>query len=353
MRALTYIVLFLVAFSARIEPQEIPLLYPIDEFPVSGWEGGSVHSWCEPGGEIYLQGLGSAMPIAKLSAEGRVLERFGLDSVPNPEVKRGFLQSFAVGPGDNVFLLVRGKSDQVFIVEFNEEGVYQQTVEAHEKDFLPYHIAVFPTHDFLLTGVKLGPQTLSKAGGESSLFSGPLTAAFDPRGQLLKEVSLPEDITRKAAAKEFSVSLSGPTREDNALAMSVGEGGAVPGADGNVYLLRASDPPIVYVVSSAGEVIRRMVLDPPAKKLNARFGGMAAGRLVVLFDSRPRGLASRIATPYTTSWYSLYDAQTGDRLIDYKPSPELKGAFVCSAGNDFVFLGMRDRRLVLIDAKPR
>jgi hypothetical protein len=131
-----------------------------------------------------------------------------------------------------------------------------------------------------------------------------LTAVFDPRGQLLKEVSLPEDITREAATKELGASLSGPTREDNALAMSVGKGGAVPGPDGNIYLLRASDPPAVYVISSAGEVIRRVVLHPPAKGLSARFGGMAAERLVMLFDSRPRGRARGISTPYPTEWYS-------------------------------------------------
>jgi hypothetical protein len=159
MRVLVYSILFFVTFSVRIEPQEIPFIYPTDEFPVSGWEGGSVHSWCESGGEIFLQRLGSAMPIAKLSAEGRVLERFGLDSVPNPEVKQGFLQSFAIGPGGSIFLLVRGKSDKVFIVEFNDEGVYQQTVDVQENDFFPYHLAVFPTHDFLLAGIKLGPLT--------------------------------------------------------------------------------------------------------------------------------------------------------------------------------------------------
>jgi hypothetical protein len=58
MRVLVYIILFLVTFSVRIGPQEIPFIYPTDEFPISGWEGGSVHSWCESGGEIFLQGLG-------------------------------------------------------------------------------------------------------------------------------------------------------------------------------------------------------------------------------------------------------------------------------------------------------
>jgi hypothetical protein len=66
-------------------------------------------------------------------------------------------------------------------------------------------------------------------------------------------------------------------------------------------------------------------------------------------ESRARG----ISTPYTIEWYSLYDAQTGDHLIDYKPSPGLKGAFVWSTCNDFIFLGMRERKLVLIHAKPR
>jgi hypothetical protein len=52
-------------------------------------------------------------------------------------------------------------------------------------------------------------------------------------------------------------------------------------------------------------------------------------------------------------WYSLYDAMTSDHFMDYEASPELRGSFVCSTGNDFIFLGMQDQNQALIHAKPR
>ncbi len=240
-------------------------------------------------------------------------------------------------------------------MEFNDEGKYQQTVELKARGIFPYHIAVFPTHDFLLAGVRLGFEASPKASTQSTFFTGPFTAVFDPRGEVVKQISLTEDISKKEAAKQLGSSLSGPTREDNALAMAIGKGGAIPGSDGNVYLARAGHVPLVYVISSRGEVIRRMVLDPPAQGLDAMLCGMAAGKLIVSFSERassgpPKG---GVALPRAIQWYSLYDAQTGEHFIDYKQSPEVTGSFVCSTGNDFVFLGMQDRNLALIRAKPR
>ncbi len=354
MRTFLGTVALLLAFSSVSRPQDVPLLYPTDKVDISGLVGLFAHTWCDATGDIYLEAWGDQTPITKLSSEGRALARFSLDSAPDPELKHGWLQSFSVDPWGNMFALVSNwNSGRAFIVEFDDEGKYEQTVELKAKGIFPYHIAVFPTHDFLLTGVKVGSTALPKGASQSNFFTGSFTTVFDPRGEVVKEVSFPEDTSKKEAAKDRGAGLSGPNSRDNAFAMVIGEGGAIPAPDGNVYLVRASQSPLVYVISSQGEVIRQMVLDPPAPGLSAWLRGMAAGKLILSFQKASRGPRHGVSVPAVTEWYSLYDAQTGEHLIDYKVSPELKGAFVCSTGNDFIFLANQDRRTFLIHAKPR
>jgi len=83
--------------------------------------------------------------------------------------------------------------------------------------------------------------------------------------------------------------------------------------------------------------------------------GMAAGKLIVSFSERAAGgpAGPGVKRPQAVKWYSLYDAMTGDHFMDYEASPELRGSFVCSTGNDFIFLGMQDQNQALIHAKPR
>jgi len=358
MRSFLCMLALLLVFSPVSEGQEAPLLYPAGKVDITGLVGLFANPSCDADGNVYLEAWGGQRPIIELSPDGKVLAKFSLSSVPGQVLKHGWLQSFSIDPWGNVFALVSNwKSGEAHIVEFDSDGEYEETIKLKSKGIFPYHLAVFPTHDFLVTGVNVGSGTLPKGATQTNFFTGSFTAVFNPYGELVKEVSPPEDVSKKEAVKEAAKghkgSLSGATSNDNAFAEVIGKGGAIAGPDGNVYLVRASRPPLVYVISSNGNVIRRMVLHPPAPGLSPWLRGMAEGRFVLSFQAASSGPEPGIKRPTTVEWYSLYDVQTGDNIVNYKLSPKLNGAFVCSTGNDFVFISKQGQRTYLIHAKPR
>jgi hypothetical protein len=66
-----------------------------------------------------------------------------------------------------------------------------------------------------------------------------------------------ERITKAAASGDADF-VSSPQAPNMAITL----GDVVAGADGNAYLMRRTNPTIVYVISPASEVLRRLSLDP-------------------------------------------------------------------------------------------
>jgi len=64
-------------------------------------------------------------------------------------------------------------------------------------------------------------------------------------------------------------------------------------------------------------------------------------------ENNPKGPAAR-------RFYSLYDAVTGERLVDYVPPPGTAGTFACYTANGLTFLGAgQDRHMILQHARTR
>jgi len=57
----------------------------------------------------------------------------------------------------------------------------------------------------------------------------------------------------------------------------------VLGSDGNAYLLRATSPALIYVISANGEVVRKLRIDSPGPGLLPRHMKAAPGRLAISF----------------------------------------------------------------------
>lgn len=127
-------------------------------------------------------------------------------------------------------------------------------------------------------------------------------------------------------------------------------GGVEVGSDGNAYIIRGAHFPIVYVLTSSGEVVRRMVLDPPAPDVYPLEESLSGDRLMVAYGNLPNSARGQMGYD---QFYSVYDALSGDHLYDYKPSPELKGVLACYTQNAFIFLGGTETgALKLIRAEP-
>lgn len=333
----------LLAFCGELAGQEPAVLKPSSKVVLSGnFEAMIIDpARCDQEGNIYLKGVESA-PVTEISPEGREIARFSLDSVPDPEVKRGSFYAFALNPRGGVFELVHTER-QTFIVSFDSDGEYEGTVKLNAPGVYPYRIAAFPTGEFLLVGSVQGE------GGAAAGVSAD-TAIFDARGDLVKTLSLVQDPAENPSTSPANPKAKGKIGErDVETERIIGSGDVFVGPDGNAYLVRNSKSPVVYVVTSQGTVVRRVILRAPAEGLWPTGAPLIApGKIIIPFGKGNSGRTLRY-----TELYSVYDAQSGDHLLDYAPAPELRGGLLCYAHNAFVFLGVQDRQMALIFATAR
>jgi len=221
--------------------------------------------------EFATQAFQKITPTGSASAAFRVT-----DAVPGTGTKPVVGRDFFVTASGRVFQLAWVVRDDVYVVEFAQDGsVKSRTqLQTYGRVKSPYHLAVFDTGEYLLTG----------DAGKDGLV--PFTAVFAPDGRLLKEIREPED-------EEASRNASPADRDSRSLATVGGNGGTdfvrfggvAMGSDGNAYLLHGTTSfALVYVISSGGDVVRKLRIDSGTSDLIARSIKYYAGRLAIEFD---------------------------------------------------------------------
>lgn len=217
------------------------------------------------------------------------------------------------------------------------------------------------------------------------------TAIYDPSGRFVREVTLPGDVVNDLAGDNGSVqqgikkgeaptpagkvgepldaadkaqSVAGaqtqavPTRLPKAgesFDLSVATGDVVSGPDGNLWILRASDPLRLYAVSSAGEVVRHFQFSPPAPGLKPfDFGFTGPEQIFFKFvhfagSSGPSSGSPNVLGVFNAvserfdALYALPDTEKGFRVL------------ACSDGHGgFLYLGgTADNHLAVYDYVPQ
>jgi hypothetical protein len=171
-----------------------------------------------------------------------------------------------------VFQVALARSD-IFVVELAPDG----SVKAKTKLTLgvyaqPWHLAVFESGEYLLTATA-GVDNLT-----------PFTAVFAADGHLVKKIDEPEDeeARQKSSPSDWD---QGRTIGDVRGADFVSRGDVAAASDGNIYLLHGTaSPALIYVISPAGEVVRKLRIDAGDSELMARSIKSYGGRLAIEFD---------------------------------------------------------------------
>ena len=282
---------------------------------------------CDADANVYLRKYQltdfEATPIVKISQEGKPEATFEIRSAPGFE--KGAAYDFAVGLQGEVYLLAAKRIGEWHIVKFNPDGRYDSTFTL-EPFLEPRQLAVFPSGEFLVSGKELSEKDKEPTGKL-------LTAIYDRLGRLMWEVSLPRDV-------------EAGLEEAQAVALSLTT--AVAADDGNIYLMRATASPRVYVISPGGSVLRRLVIPPPAEDFRPITMKTAGGRIAIQFEEdSPAGTGA-------LELFSVVDAQTGEKFADYLSTPETGGTFACYTPSGFTFLATRGEplRLTIIQATP-
>jgi hypothetical protein len=199
-----------------------------------------------------------------MGLDGHLYRQFNMPNEPSDLA--GF--DFFVTPAGAVYLAAASFSDEsAFVIEFAGSG--KSTVIPLNLKLIPRQIAVFKSGDILVSGTN----------GE--LYHTPFTAIFDANGNMIKKIYEPEDENARQRADALDPKFVHEGRDaDNT---SVVHGDVAMGADGNAYLLRATSPSLVYVISSKGDVIRKLHLEAPSTDLLAQQIKDVDGRLAVAF----------------------------------------------------------------------
>lgn len=167
------------------------------------------------------------------------------------------------------------------------------------------------------------------------------TAIYGASGNLIKRLSIPQDDEIDAAAEiGDSRYASGPMFGNRAVA----GGTARLGDDGNVYLMRRTSPAIVHVISSSGDLVRTLQIQPPRDGWASIDMQVSHERIAIEFSDSSTGATLSVA-----------DAQSGKRSTDYTDE-SIFGVLACfaAAPEQFTFLTVsRENTLQLVAADTK
>ncbi|HWY56376.1 MAG TPA: hypothetical protein VNZ03_18065 [Terriglobales bacterium] len=275
-----------------------------------GYRSFALPTDCDKQGRSYVKLVkplpGTVGPLLRLSSKGVLEAEF--------DTEGSVMNLYAVRPNGGV-AMVRIDGPTKVVDNFAPNGKRESSVPLERPPiaFFPMQMAVFRSGEMLIAGLQGHP------GYKAS------TAVYDPAGHLLKQFELDGDAEIERAIEVGDARYaSTPGRGNDAVSRSV----AITGDDGLVYLMRATSPASVYVISSAGEVIRKVVVNAPTDKGLPGFGvRVVKNRLAVEFEREcdsPLIFSSCQGTVYT-----VVDATTGQKLADYETEDDTAGPIAC------------------------
>lgn len=140
---------------------------------------------------------------------------------------------------------------------------------------------------------------------------------FDANGKLAKKIYEPEDEEARRRAESGDAEYT----RSNAGDRFMGLGDVAAGSDSNVYLLRGTTPALVYVISPAGDVVRKLHIDAGdpdfvAGDIKSFAGRLAIGfngpnSLVMVTDLEGKTIATYTVDRHKPDWPTLacYDSE--------------------------------------------
>lgn len=370
-----------------LPPSEIHDLFPAENIPFSAPPPVMLLSEtkCDLKGNIYLvhsgsppsplgppSGVLSALPVSKLSIDSKSTVAY---PVPSLDGYRGVIRSdFDVGADGHVYSLLQALDASTtkgqglpsfFIARYNDDGSLDSHFklgEAPTGRIQPFRFAMFRDGNVLVTGTVVSGETLR-----------PFAAVLNRAGTFVTYVKVPErskpvPVTSgapgqegehratptmpakgKSLPTEASATLGNQADEhelaDSAVTLS-SSSFMVSAPDTNVYLLRDTAPSQLYVISSAGEVIRKFEIPPPAPDSTPTNMGMAGDNMVFISFGHVQGIsdasAVRADSKSPDNLITVISPLTGEVSAVYRLTGESDAGDVpsCAASShNFLFVG--------------
>jgi hypothetical protein len=241
----------------------------------------------------------------------------------------------ALLPGGGIARLVWSR-DGMSLARFTADGKLESRTKLDGPAgpmILPYQLAAFPSGEVLVSGLENCRSVRCFSAFKS------FTAIYDRSGHLLKRLSISEDDEIDAAAEIGDSRYARAPMFGN---RAVSGGRARLGDDGNVYLMRQTSPATVYVISSSGDLVRTVKIEPAQHGWASVDMQVSNERIAIEFSdcspSRCEGFT-----------FSVASAVSGETLADYSDDPRLGGlACFVSAPERFTFLTISEKNVLQV-----
>ncbi len=229
----------------------------------------------------------------------------------------------------------------MYLTRFAADGTFDSRTKLDGPSvpmILPYQLVAFPSGEILVSGLE-NCRSVRCIGPFKSF-----TAIYNKDGHLLKRLSIPEDDEIDAAAEiGDSRYAAGPMFGNRGVS-----GSRVRlGDDGNAYLMRRTSPATVYVISSSGDLVRTVKIQPAENGWASIDMQVSNDRLAIEFsDCSPNRCEG-----FT---FAVADAVTGERLTDFADDSKF-GELACFVAPErFTFLTISEKNVLqLINAEAK
>ncbi|HKS65778.1 MAG TPA: hypothetical protein VJR26_00945 [Candidatus Acidoferrales bacterium] len=244
---------------------------------------------------------GPSPPITEVRPNSKSTVEFGMPPIDGYD--RQDRHNFALGPNGTLYALISASRTEAggkgtprpeyFIEKFKEDGTRDsltKLVTQAGATVQPMVFGVFNNGTYLVTGMAFG-----HANAE------PFTAIFDSSGRLVRSVRLPDDVRAAPVAhRPPPPPKPGADKEpqgNGSSLLAVSFGGLVSAVDGNVYLIRASNPIKIYSISPGGEVVNQAQAPIPESDMNLMEVGASAAGLYLEFGHVANGVSAESSEP--------------------------------------------------------
>ena len=228
---------------------------------------------CDQDGNIYFRGFeqgNPSSPVLRVNPKNDSAITYLLDN--EPDLRLSPVQDFSVAPDGGLYELVQGP-DAVYVASFSEDGTFKSKTKL-EKQFWAAHLTVLPgSLGFLVTGSEL-----PKKGGPPPDV---VTAIFNDSGKVIRNLAFKHDTAVLNKPPQGAPSVDNYLADKAMLPLAIGD--IQSGIDGNLYIMRASNPPIVLVLDASGQLIRRITVEPPEAGMEIGTMQISGGMIAFLF----------------------------------------------------------------------
>ncbi len=305
-------------------------------------------SKCDADGNLYIRKFAMDRPllgpVVKIDRDGKRTALFDLGAFSQLGLDRA--DAFSPASDGGMYRIAQSGvlKPRIYVLHFSSDGSAASPTRL-DADLEVYTFAVFTDGNFLLSGVRRDVQNKNDRGRN-------FTAVFSADGRELAQLSFPEpkrgpeqesqqgtqQETQGAAKAGAKSDASGPQRDARKDAQKVtlkdelksatmlDLADAEAGGDGNLYVMRASSPALVYVIAPSGKIMQTLKVAAAVRGGVPSAFHVSGNRLAISFWNEEKQSRTMVVA----------DAQTGRKIASYA-DPAGLGMFACYEANEGVF----------------